>query len=223
LICAVLLALPARATGAKGGVSFGAVRDRFLDSQDVDVELVNGSDRRIELFGGAIRAAGSGDVMVRLRPESRFLPPGAEHAWTWLHNANAGIFRATFRTSVGTFTDTFEIGAFFTLGFRCDDDPKDCPDVDPFVIFVRQEKPIRHLRNDLNRDQAQRRIVSGIVRGKARYNSNWSYTMNPGSIVLGEVFTEGCDAHPNAVEGHRRRWKGERWCPWSSYVASEGR
>jgi len=222
-LCVVLLALPVVATGAAGDVSFRADRNRFLDDRNVGLTLANGSNRRIELFGGAIREAGSGDVMVRLRPERRFLPPEALHQWTWLHEGNAGIFRATYRTSVGKFKDTFEVGAFFTLGFRCEGNPNECPEVDPFAIFVRKEKPIRQLRTDLGRNEDQRRIVSGIVRRGARYNPNWSYTMSPGSIVLGEVFVEVCDAHPNFVENHRRRWMGERWCPWSSFVASEGR
>ncbi len=221
MLCAALLALPVTATGAAEDVSFGAVRNRFLDSENAIIALENGSDRRIELFGGAIREAGSGDLMVRLRPESRFLPSGARHEWTWVHEGNAGNFRATFKTSAGTFKDTFEIGAFFTLAFRCDD--PDCEPVDPYVIFVRKEKPIRQLRTDLGRDEDQRRIVSGIVRDRAPYNSSWSYTMGPRSIVLGDVFIEVCDAHPNYVENHRRRWMGERWCPWSSFVASEGR
>lgn len=222
-ICAVLLASPMTATGKEADVSFGAARNRVLDTGDVKISLVNGSDQRIELFGGAIREAGSGDRMVRLRPESRFLPPGDGHEWTWLHEGNTGIFRATFETSVGTFEDTFEVGAFFSIGFRCNGTPEDCPAVDRFVIFARQEKPIRQLRADLMRGEDERRIVSGIVRGKARYNPPWSFTMSPGSIVLGDVFVEVCDAHPNAVENSRRRWMGERWCPWSSYVAGEGR
>ena len=204
-------------------MSFGAARSRFLDTDEVKISLGNDSDRRIELFGGAIREAGSGNRMVRLRPESRFLRPGDEHTWTWLHRGNTGIFRATFKTSVGTFEDTFEVGAFFSIGFRCNDAPEDCPAVDSFIIFARQERPIRQLRADLSRDEDQRRIVSGIVRGRAGYNPSWSYTMNPGSIVLGDVFVEVCDAHPNAVEDDRRRWMGERWCPWSSYVVSESR
>jgi hypothetical protein len=66
-------------------------------------------------------------------------------------------------------------------------------------------------------------IVSGIVRDAARYNPDWSYTMGPGTIVLGEVFTEVCDANPNHVENNRRAWMGQRWCPWSSYVEREDR
>ena len=222
-ICALVLASQVTATGNEAEVSFGAAKSRFVDTSDVTVSLVNDSDRRVELFGGAIREAGSGDRMVRLRPESRFLTPGDSHEWTWLHDGDAGIFRATFETSVGTFEDTFEVGAFFSIGFRCNDTPEDCPAIDRFVIFARQEKPIRQLRADLTRAEDERRIVSGIVRGKAGYNPSWSFTMSPGSIVLGDVFVEVCDAHPKAVENHHRRWMGERWCPWSSYVIAEGR
>lgn len=222
MLCAVLLSSPLAATGAPGNVEFGATKARFLDTEDAEIRLVNNTGRRIELVRGTIRKAKSGDMMARLDPETRFLGPGDAHEWVWLHEGNAGLYRAVFRTSVGKFVGTFEVGAYFTLAFRCDD-TDDCEPVDPFVIFVRTDKPIRQLRTDLGREEDQRRIVSGVVRGGKRYNPSWSFTMGPGSIVLGEVFIEVCDAHPNFVENHRRRWMGERWCPWSSFVASEGR
>ncbi|HEV3472419.1 MAG TPA: hypothetical protein VG408_04335, partial [Actinomycetota bacterium] len=74
---------------------------------------------------------------------------------------------------------------------RCDDTREsDCAAVDPFVIWVREERPIRQLRNDLDQPESDRRIVSGIVRRAKPYNPDWSFTMGPASIVLGEVFVE---------------------------------
>lgn len=215
LIVLVFLALPSGANAAKDDVEFGVAKQRFLDTDDVDVILVNNTDHDIELFGGSIRDLRNDERQVRLTPKEKKLEPGAEHSWTWITDGDAGRFVATFRTSEGRFTDRFEVGAFFTVGF----DGRD----DSFTIFVREEKSIRQLRADLNKAQDERRIVSGIVSAPGNYNPAWSYTMGPGSIVLGDVFVEVCDASPRYVENHRRQWMGERWCPWSSYVATEGR
>ena len=221
-VAVILGALVPAAAG--GGITFGTERNRMPDSRPVDLELTNRSGHRIELLGGSIRDRHNGELQVRLEPERRFLAPGETHTWTWIHDHEAGRFAARFRTSAGTFVDLFDLGAYFTIGFRCDDTPpSDCAAVDAFVIWVREEQPIRRLRADLEEPESQRRIVSGIVRGHKPYNPDWSYSMGSGSIVVAEVFTEVCDAHPSQVEEHRRRWMGERWCPWSSFVESEGR
>lgn len=221
LAAALAVLIAVTVAGATPGISFGTGRARMLDTRDVTLRLTNNTDHRIELFGGAIRDARNDELQVRLKPERRYLPPDSEHSWTWIHNGDAGRFVARFRTSEGTVTDDFELGAYFTISFRCDG--PDCQPVDPFVIWVREERPIRQLRDDLQRPEWQRRIVSGIVRRSKPYNPNWSYSMGPASIVLGEVFTEVCDAHPNHVENHRKRWMGERWCPWSSFISAEGK
>ncbi|MEA2451969.1 MAG: hypothetical protein QOG04_679 [Actinomycetota bacterium] len=209
----VVLAFNAHAGSNK--VEFSATQQRFLDSDDVDVNLVNNTDDKIEMFGGSIRSLRSDQRMVKLTPKERFLQPGSVHSWTWSTQDRVGRFEARFRTSAGTLTDTFEKGAYFTLGFDQSNDS--------FVIWVRERQPIRKLRADLGKAQDERRIVSGIVSRSGNYNPEWSYTMGPGSIVLGDVFTEVCDGTPLYVENHRRQWMGDRWCPWSSYVASEGR
>lgn len=196
-------------------VEFGATQQRFLDTEDVKLSLVNNEEEAVELFGGSIRAVKSGKRITRLAPRRQFLKPGAEHTWTWTTDGRVGRFEARFRTSAGKFTDRFERGAYFTLGFDQNDTS--------FILWVREKKPIRQLRADLNKAQGDRRIVSGIVSEGAGYNPAWSYTMGPGTIVLGEVFIEVCDASPRYVENHRRQWTGDRWCPWSSYVKSEGR
>ena len=220
--CAVILCLSIPAAADHGALRLKATKNRYLDSQNVVVKLVNNTGSRIEMLGGSIRDARSGERMVRLRAETRFLRADERHRWTWLHRVNPGRYIARFRTSVGRFTDEFEIGAYFQLGFRCED-TGDCDAVDPFVFYVTKEKPIRQLRNDLERPAGDRRIVSGIVQLGQPYNPHWSYVMGPGSIVLGEVFIETCDAHPQHVEDNRDEWLGDRWCPWSSYVQSEGR
>jgi hypothetical protein len=114
-----------------------------------------------------------------------------------------------------TAADAGQPGAFFTLGFKGSDRT--------FVILAREQKAIRELRADLSKPRNGRRIVSGIVRTGKPYNQPWSYTMGSRSIVLGQVFTEVCDASPTYVQNHRADWLGRRWCPWSSYVKRAGR
>jgi hypothetical protein len=106
-------------------------------------------------------------------------------------------------------------GQFFTLGFAGSDRT--------FVLLAQEKKAIRELRADLAKPRSERRIVSGIVRAGKPYNEPWSYTMGSRSIVLGQVFTEVCDASPAYVQNHRADWLGRRWCPWSSYVKHVGR
>ena len=97
-------------------------------------------------------------------------------------------------TSLGptvTAADAGEPGAFFTLGFKGSDRT--------FVLLAQEQKAIRELRADLSKPRSERRIVSGIVRTGKPYNQPWSYTMGSRSIVLGQVFTEVCDASPTYV------------------------
>ena len=215
----VALAVPA---AGRQPLKFGATRERNLDSKNVTIAITNETNDRIELSRGNIRDLRNGHIEARLRPEVRYLHPGETHSWEWVHEGDAGRFKATLHTSAGTFFDRFDVGAYFTVAFRCDDTPES-PCYDPFVIWVREDRPIRQLRADLAEPPEGRRIVSGIVRRGKPYNPDYSYTMGPGSIVLGEVFVEVCDGNPEYVEANRRAWMGERWCPWSSYVESEGR
>jgi hypothetical protein len=125
-----------------------------------------------------------------------------------------GGYSVTIETADGKIQRRFHIGRFFTLGFEGRSAS--------FVVFVNERGPIKLMRAEA-RSEDKTLIVSGKVRGERRYNGDWSYSMGPGSIVLGEVFIEVCDASPHYVERHRRKWQGERWCPWSSYVAAAGR
>lgn len=136
-------------------------------------------------------------------------PPGEEE-----ERVGPGGYVLTVDDDDAGLTRRFHIGRFFTLGFEGRDET--------FVTFVNERRPIRLMRAEAKAED-KTLIVSGIVRGAARYNGDWSYTMGPGSIVLGEVFIEVCDASPRYVERHRKKWLGERWCPWSSYVLKTGR
>lgn len=215
VVAVVLAMLPVGASGGGADVALKTDKKRYLDSENARVTLFNDGDQRIELRGGEIRDARSGDIMVRLRPNRPFLPPSSEHNWTWIHRGNAGSYVATVRTSARRLRVAFEIGAYFTLGFEGSDAS--------FVIYPTKERPIRQLRADLEEPEGERRIVSGIVERGRNYNPAWSYSMGHASIILGEVFVEVCDASPSYVENHRNQWMGERWCPWSSHVEREGR
>lgn len=160
----------------------------------------------------------------------RWLAPGQTAIWEWDQRQGAystepsppdegeragpGGYVLSVDDDDPRLTRRFQVGRFFTLGFEGRDDT--------FVVFVNERKPIRLMKTQAEAED-KTMIVSGIVRGPARYNREWSYTMGPGSIVLGEVFVEVCDASPRYVERHRKQWLGERWCPWSSYVSKIGR
>ncbi len=160
----------------------------------------------------------------------RTLAPGQTAIWEWdqregphrttpappeeADRVGPGGYILTVETENGSLRRRFQIGRFFTLGFEGIDDS--------FVVFVNERKPIDQMKAEAAAED-KTLIVSGKVRDEARYNRPWSYTMGPGSIVLGEVFVEVCDASPHYVEEHKEEWLGERWCPWSSYVARVGR
>ena len=216
LVVAASLGLtPLQAGATHGELELEASRARYLDTEDVVLRLENHTDQRIELLGGSIRDASSDEKVEDLEAARRYLGPDGFHEWIWTPGGITGRFVARFNTSAGTLFSRFQVGAYFTIAFEGRDDT--------FVVYTRREKAIDDLREDLTRPQEERRIVSGIVRGEVPYNAAWSYSMGPGSIILADMWIEVCDANPRYVENHRRQWMGERWCPWSSYVASEGR
>ena len=162
--------------------------------------------------------------------EERRVAPGDAAVWQWDQRegphssepappgegelAGPGGYVLTVETPAETLTRRFQIGRFFTLGFEGRSAA--------FVVFVNERRPIKLMRAEA-RSEEKTLIVSGKVREGRRYNGDWSYSMGPGSIVLGEVFIEVCDGSPRYVERHKREWLGQRWCPWSSYVAAAGR
>jgi hypothetical protein len=92
-----------------------------------------------------------------------------------------------------------------------------------FVVRVDDADARQQMDAELDKPRSDRTmIVSGIVRGERSYNPEWGFSMGPRSVVLGEAFTEVCDARPEYVQQHRSSWMGERWCPWSSYVKKAG-
>jgi hypothetical protein len=179
-----------------------------------------------------ITRAKTGEAVAQFhwdRSERR-LAPGQTAIWEW--DQREGAYRSepappeetervgpdgyvlTVDEDMPGLTRRFQIGRFFTLGFEGRDDE--------FVVFVNERKPIKLMKAEAEAED-KTLIVSGIVRDEAPYNDDWSYSMGPGSIVLGEAFVEVCDGNPRYVERHKDEWLGKRWCPWSSYVARTGR
>ncbi|MGH2748955.1 MAG: hypothetical protein ACRDKB_13695 [Actinomycetota bacterium] len=216
-VCTVALVLAAGTPGsAGGGVTFDSDKERNPLRADVTVRLVNRSNESLRITApGKIVDKRTGKKMVTLGVGDRSVPPGAEEVWVWDRPGVAGRYRAVIETSRGKLRDTFDIGRYFTLGFDSNDAS--------FVVWVNRGSDVEEMTAEVDRPQDERQIVSGIVRRKERYNRPWSYTMGPASIVLGDAFIEACDANPNYVEENVDSWRGERWCPWSSYVERVGR
>lgn len=196
------------------------------------VQNVSDESQRIEPRW-TITHAKTGEVVAQNHWSNteRRLAPGETAVWEWDQREGSyssepappdveeervrpGGYVLTVDADDPKLTRRFQIGRFFTLGFEGRDET--------FVVFVNERRPIKLMRAEAAAED-KTLIVSGIVRDAARYNRDWSYTMGPGSIVLGEVFIEVCDAAPRYVERHKKKWLGERWCPWSSYVLKTGR
>ena len=221
-------------SGRTSGVVFGADRDEYEIGEPVTIRLVNNS-------GAAIRMSKRWRIgpwrtdqelaSYHWSEAERTVAPGEIREWTWdqlgprcygeCQNVWAGEQVDAGRYALVAFIngrrvqDTFDIGAYFTLGFEGNEGAS-------FVVFVAKQPEIDQMNEEAQKED-KTLIVSGkIWRGKP-YNPTWSYIMGPRSIVLGEVFIEVCDAAPEYVEAHRDEWLGQRWCPWNSYVARAGR
>jgi hypothetical protein len=238
---ASLVALVAVTAGAGGalaapGADLDTDRRRYRPGREVVIRLVNDTNAAISFENPwRIKRVTNGRTVATLTWDSSrtTVAAGARRTWRWnqrkgdcatdctyqggetLPRAGPGRYAAIVTTSAGRLRTVFEVGRFFTLGFR------EQPDVS-FVVFAIERKPISQMKAEAAAEE-KTLIVSGIVRGARGYNDPWSYTMGPGSIILAEVFTEVCDASPDHVENNLDAWKGERWCPWSSYVARVGR
>jgi hypothetical protein len=208
---------------------------RYIRGQDVRITLTNNTNNhvtfdtpwRIETTGGDKVAA------FHWRDDQTTLPPGETAVWVWDGTPNdcgydgactkvgglpkAGkYFAAVDIRGDATLRRGFLTGNYFTLGFQSR--PKTT-----FTVFVARQKALELMRAEAKSEE-KTLITSGIVRlGRERYNSDWSFYMGPRSIVVAEVFVEVCDGSPYYVQRHRREWKGDRWCPWSSYVKRMGR
>ena len=204
---------------------FSIVGDR------IEIALVNASDETITMGGmwtiTSLRTGADVATYCWLRSD-RKLAPGDRRVWRWdqreysygycaqSHPGSqvaAGPYRVTFH-GLGM-SRRLHIGQFFQVGF-------DHLEGERFTVFVNRAKDIEAMTTEAAAED-KTQMVTGIVRDARRYNAPWEFTMGPGSIILAEVSTEVCDADPNYVQDHKRAWMGDRWCPWSSYVAGVGR
>lgn len=231
-----LLALAVPASAFPGGqVTFDTDRKRYREGTIVTLTLHNGTGEDITMENPwVIENRRTGDTeSIYIWPEDQLVvAPGDDRVWRWEQNdggcygqcenvqygeaVGASRYLGIARTSAGDFGAPFDVGEHFTLGFTSR------PNIE-FVVYVNRPDDVDAMRAEVDRDAEDKQIVSGIVKRGRRYNPDWNFSMAPGSIVLGDVFIEVCDASPYYVQRHRSEWLGERWCPWSSYVEKVGR
>lgn len=175
---------------------------------------------------------GEGTAFYQWADDELVLAPGESRVWDWdqrvnacygeCQNVRAGDPAEAGRYEVTTTVDgveetvQFNLGQFFTLGFRTREHLE-------FTVFVAEQPQIQQMTVEAHADDGTDLITSGIVRKARRYNSDWKFSMGPYSIELGEMFIEVCDGSPWYVQRHRSEWMGQRWCPWSSYVKRVGK
>ena len=160
------------------------------------------------------------------------LAQGESLTWVWDQTPNScgsdgmctdvggwappGKYTALVETQDGTVRTSFHIGEYFTVGFESRPELR-------FGVFVTRDDDIKQMRAEAKAED-KTLIVSGKVRAwRADYNPDWRFVMDPKTIVLGEMFIEACDGSPWYVQRNLDDWKGQRWCPWSSYVIKQGR
>jgi hypothetical protein len=236
IVAAVLvLGVTAVAASPVFNPRFNASPGRFTMGEAVEIILVNEGTTDITMGStwDLSYVDGEGTAFYQWPDDRLVLEPGETRVWRWDQHVNAcygecqnpyeGDPAEPGRYEVTTTVDGeeqrlgFYLGEYFTIDFRNLDEEE-------FTVFVASSPEIEQMAAEAGKRKRDRRlIVSGIVQKKRAYNANWKFSMDPGSIELGEVFIEVCDASPRYVQRHRDEWLGERWCPWSSYVKRSGR
>lgn len=213
---------------------FRAHKQRYEIGEQITITYVNRTDHNVRLSKTWRIGEWQTDNQVSFYqwPDSeRTVAPGEKRTWTW-HQLGSTCYgecvnvREGDQVTAGRYGviasfdrkqryDIFSIGSYFTLGFEGNEDAS-------FVVYVAQQPEIDQMNAEAAAED-KTKIVSGIVKKAEPYNRQWSYVMGSRSIVVNEVFIETCDAAPEYVEENSDEWLGERWCPWSSYVAKAGR
>lgn len=211
--------------------TLAADRQRYVPGQDLVITLTNQTDRSLTFQNPWVIETG-GERAAQVSFPDRRLAPGESRQWKMLldpctpeitppceeptRHFAGGRYRALVQTSAGTLVDRFRIGEYFTLGFR--------KSAHTFVVYPIDPETIRQMEQEVAKPEVKRNLITaGIVRWARPYNSAWSFTMSPPTIITGEVFIEVCDASPEYVEKNRDQWTGKQWCPWSSYVKAIGK
>lgn len=229
IVLALLLTPPAMTAGAAGDRVYVGVAPRQTVGRPVSVRVWNRTTDGARLGSVATMASRDGTPVAthHWSESERDLEPSEVLYWDWDQRTGcsgdcpegegpgervpAGRYVATVSIEGVRRSVPFTVGAYFRIGFEGRDET--------FVAFVATDAEVRAMSREA-RSEDKTLIVSGLVRaGSKRYNPDWGYTMGSHSIELGEVFAEVCDASPGYVQRHLDEWDGQRWCPWSSYVA----
>lgn len=233
VLCLLAAALPASAV-APADPQLTTDRQRYRSERPVTITFKNQAEYEV-IFENPWRVENQeGETVARFvwdESETK-VAQGDTRVWVWDQSPNdcgsdgactevggyvpPGRYTAVVKTQDGPAETSFLIGEYFTLGFTSRPHAR-------FVVFAAEPLAVEQMRSEAAAEDKSM-IVSGIVRpGRRSYNSDWKFTMAPTSIVLGEMFIEVCDGSPYYVQKHREEWRGERWCPWSSYVKRVGR
>lgn len=240
-IVAVLLAIGSFSAAAASPVvaaDLEVAHERNIVGKVTTLTVTNVGTSTLDLDGPWVIVDARSDEQVShydFSDEELSLEPGEKVVWEWMQDdacygicrnvragepVGPGVYESSVRTSAGPKSVRFQIGRYFTVGWRCAE-TGECVR-DPFVVYVNTPAEVAQMETEAAAEE-KTLIVSGLVRRSKPYNPNWKITMGPGSILLGEVFIEVCDGSPHYVQRHRSEWFGERWCPWSSFVEKVGR
>ena len=233
LLLALTLSASLSVASAHGDPNFTVGHGRYVPGELVEIRLTNDGDTTVSM--GEIwtieQVGGDGSTFYQWPAEELELAPGEERVWMWdqlINNcygecvnvregdpAPAGQYEVTVAADGYEHKIVFRLGQYFTIGFEGRPQAK-------FVVFVTTQPEVDQMTAEAAAED-KTLLINGIVRGRKAYNPDWDISMGSNSIELGEVAIEVCDGSPYYVNRHRRQWKGERWCPWSSYVERVGR
>lgn len=236
VVCALVVAtIPPAFASPAPPPGFDSDRLRYRAGKIVTITLENHTRADLTMENPWViqnRLTGETESIYNWPDDQVVVAPQDTRVWEWEQNdggcygvcenvhygepVGPGTYVAVANTSAGELRARFEIGEYFTLGFTSRPRAK-------FVVYVNRADDVAAMHAEAERPDADKQIVSGIVRRRKPYNPDWNFTMGPGSIVLGDVFIEVCDASPYYVQRHRSEWLGKQWCPWSSYVEKVGR
>jgi hypothetical protein len=98
---------------------------------------------------------------------------------------------------------------------------RDLPASEAFRVQGGSPQFVAAVRAQLALPQAQRRQFPNgrVVAGDGGHNAPWNWHLE--DAELAEATIELCDARPSMVEADLPAWIGQRFCPWSAYVAEE--
>ena len=236
LLCVLLLVFAASPVGAIAPADPQLTTDkkRYRPQQHVTITLTNQADYELSFETPWRIENAKGETVSRFHFSEGESPmePGESIVWVWDQSPNEcgsdgactniggyvppGSYSAVVDTQDGTVRAQFQIGEYFTIGFESRPSLR-------FGVFVARADDIEQMSAEAEAEN-KTLIVSGKVRAwRAGYNPDWRFVMDPKTIVLGEMFIEVCDGSPWYVQRNLDEWKGERWCPWSSYVMKQGR